>query len=47
MEGMFNVKDLTIIKGMSIILEPQEELKFVKEPVNAMVAEPKSVWEES
>lgn len=47
LEGMFNVKDLTIIKGMSIILEPQEELKFVKEPVNAMVAEPKSVWEES
>lgn len=43
LDGMANIEGLNVSKGMSVILEPQEELKIRKGSVNAIVAEPKSI----
>lgn len=42
LKGECNVDNVKIIKGMSIILEPGEELTIVK-PIEAMMAQPKKI----
>ena len=41
LDGMLNVEGINVTKGMSFILEPQEEIEFAENVINAIVAEPK------